>query len=440
MHGNLLLTRYITTQIRTIILNESSYQDDNNKEYIMRIAIIGAGVGGLTLALSLLDTGITDIHIYESSSKISELGVGINVLPHAMREMEKLGLLDELISVGVETSELKYFTHKGQLIWHEERGVNAGYKWPQISIHRGHLIKTLHNALEERLGADRINTSHHLNDFIKNEDGTVTAIFNGKSNTVDCLIGCDGIHSVVRKKLFPNEGAPKWDGITMWRGVSEIKPFLKEDAMVIAGRSEHRMVMYPISKHLNEKGKVMINWVAKHKTTIAQDMPKQDWVHQVGPTDMPIYFKNFDFVNVTSLIENASAIYKYPQVDRDPLSTWDFGNITLLGDAAHPMYPSGSNGASQAILDAGVLSQQLATQSSIAKAVKNYDSERRAQTTEIVLKNRQAGPERIIDVVETRAPDGFDKLDDVISKTELAEISMSYKKSAGFDKQTLNHG
>jgi len=405
----------------------------------MRIAIIGAGVGGLTLALSLLEVGISDIHIYESSTGISELGVGINVLPHAMREMDKLGLLDELISVSVETSELKYFTQKGQLIWHEERGVNAGYKWPQISIHRGHLIKALHSAVLERLGADRIHTSHQLNDFTKNKDGTVTAIFNGSSNTVDCLIGCDGIHSAVRKKLYPNEGAPKWDGITMWRGVSEVKPFLKEDAMVIAGRSEHRMVMYPISKHLNDEGKVQINWVAKHKTTTAQAMPKQDWVHKVGSADMPQYFKNFDFINVTSLIENATAIYKYPQVDRDPLPSWDFGNVTLLGDAAHPMYPSGSNGASQAILDVGVLSQQLASQSTIAQAISNYDNERRIKTSEIVLKNRQAGPERIIDVVETRAPDGFDHLDDVISQSELNEISMSYKKSAGFDKQTLNH-
>jgi len=225
----------------------------------------------------------------------------------------------------------------------------------------------------------------------------------------------------------------------MWRGVSEVKPFLKEDAMVIAGRSEHRMVMYPISKHLNDEGKVQINWVAKHKTTTAQAMPKQDWVHKVGSADMPQYFKNFDFINVTSLIENATAIYKYPQVDRDPLPSWDFGNVTLLGDAAHPMYPSGSNGASQAILDVGVLSQQLASQSTIAQAISNYDNERRIKTSEIVLKNRQAGPERIIDVVETRAPDGFDHLDDVISQSELNEISMSYKKSAGFDKQTLNH-
>ena len=404
----------------------------------MRIAIIGAGVGGLTLALSLLNVGIRDIHIYESSSAISELGVGINVLPHAMREMEKLGLLDELISVSVETSELKYFTQQGQLIWHEERGVNAGYKWPQISIHRGHLIKTLYEAVLNRLGSDRIHTNHHLNDFKKNEDGSVTAIFNGTANTVDCLIGCDGIHSAVRKKLYPNEGAPKWDGITMWRGVSEVKPFLKEDAMVIAGRSEHRMVIYPISKHLNSEGKILINWVAKHKTTNAQAMPKQDWIHQVGPTDMPKYFNNFDFVNVTDLIKSANAIYKYPQVDRDPLPSWDFGNVTLLGDAAHPMYPSGSNGASQAILDAGVLSQELIEQSSVAHAIKNYDNERRTITTEIVLKNRKAGPERCIDVVEARAPNGFEQLDDVISQSELKEISMSYKKSAGFDKQILN--
>lgn len=405
----------------------------------MEIAIIGAGVGGLTLALSLLNVGIRNIHIYESSSKVNELGVGINVLPHAMREMEKLGLLEELLAVSVETSELQYFTQQGQFIWKESRGINAGYNWPQISIHRGHLIKVLHEAVLQRLGFDRIHTNHKLNDFKQNNNDSVTAIFNNYSKTIDCLIGCDGIHSTVRNTLYPNEGSPKWNGITMWRGVSLMSPFLASDSMIIAGRSEHRLVVYPISKHLNSEGKFLINWVAKHKTTNAQEMPKQDWIHKVDHTEMPDYFKNFDFLNMTGLKVNATAIYKYPEVDRDPLPDWAFGNITLLGDAAHPMYPSGSNGASQAILDASVLSRQLAKQPTIAKAIKIYDNERRTSTAEIVLENRQSGPEKCIDIVENRAPDGFVTLDDVISQEELGEISTSYKKTAGFDQHILNN-
>jgi 5-methylphenazine-1-carboxylate 1-monooxygenase len=405
----------------------------------MKVAIIGAGVGGLTLALSMLKAGISDINIYESSSKINELGVGINILPHAMREMEELGLDEKLVAVSVETSELQYFTQKGQFIWGEKRGIRAGYNWPQISIHRGSLIKVLYDAVLQRLGSDRVHTNHELNDYEKNNDGSVTAFFDDYSVTTDLLVACDGIHSTVRKKLYPNEGAPKWGGITMWRGVSLMTPFLPDDSMVIAGRSEHRLVIYPISKHLNSDGKVLINWIAKHKTTKAQEMPKQDWVHSVSKKEIPEYFKNFDFLKFEALVENASAIYKYPQVDRDPLPSWNFENVTLLGDAAHPMYPSGSNGASQAILDASCLTQQLVNQSTVIDAIENYDEIRRVNTAEIVLKNRQAGPERCIDVVEDRAPDGFSTLADVISQQELKEMSSSYKKMAGFDPNILNN-
>ena len=259
----------------------------------MKVLIIGGGIGGLTFALSLLSTGIRNIHIYESSSKINELGVGINILPHAMREMEKLDLLTNLISVSVETSELQYFTKDGQLIWKEKRGKNAGHNWPQISIHRGRLIKVLYEAVLERLGPERIHTNHRLDDFKQNSDGSVTAIFNSVTQNADCLIGCDGIHSVVRKKLYPNEGPAKWNGITMWRGVSQMNVnSIISDSMIIAGSSEHRLVTYPILEQLNPRKETLINWVAKHKTTDAQEMPKQSWIHEVKQTEMPEYFKN----------------------------------------------------------------------------------------------------------------------------------------------------
>lgn len=405
----------------------------------MKVAIIGAGVGGLTLTLSMLDAGIKDIDIYESAPEISELGVGINILPHAMRELEELGLLQNLMKVGVETSQLLYYTTQGQLIWEEARGKNKGYNWPQISIHRGHLIKVLYEKVLEKLGPQRIHTNHHLNNIKKNNDGSVTALFNDSSTTADCLIACDGIHSTVRKIFYPHEGSPKWNGITMWRGVSLMKPFLKNNSMVVAGSTNHRMVLYPISKEVNTEGKILINWIAKHKTTNAQLMPTEDWVHEVNPEELPLSFQDFEFLNISKLIKNSTAIYKYPMIDRDPLDNWDFGNITLLGDAAHPMYPSGSNGASQAIIDARFLSQQLALKPDIKKAIKTYDAKRRTTTEAIVLANRKTGPEKCIDIVEQRAPDGFINIDDVISKKELKEISSSYKRTAGFDPQTLNN-
>ena len=259
----------------------------------------------------------------------------------------------------------------------------------------------------QRLGFERIHTNHHLNNFEQNDDGSVTAIFDDSSVTVDCLIGCDGIHSVVRSVLYPDEGAPKWSGITMWRGISLIEPFLEGNSMVVAGSTNHRMVLYPISKQVDSAGKSLINWIAKHKTNHAQVMPKQDWIHEVEQSEMPESFNDFEFLNLKYLKINASAIYKYPMVDRDPLPSWDFYNITLLGDAAHPMYPSGSNGASQAIIDARVLSHQLVKQSSIASAIKAYDKERRTATESIVLSNRQTGPERCIDIDEKEHPKDF---------------------------------
>lgn len=404
----------------------------------MEVAIIGAGVGGLTLSLLLHKYGIKNIHIYESSEEVSELGVGINILPHAMREMANLGLQEKLLSVSVETSELKYLTQQGQFIWKEKRGISAGYHWPQISIHRGQLINILYQEVIKKIGSNRIHTSHKLQTLKQNPDNSVTAIFDNTEKTVDCLIGCDGIHSTVRKKFYPNEGAPKWDGITMWRGTSLMDPGYIDNSMIIAGRSQHRMVMYPISKSNINGEKQLINWIAKHKTTTAQEMPKQDWIHEVKKSEVPEHFKNFEFLEVSNLINNASAIYKYPQVDRDPLPNWNFGNVTLLGDAAHPMYPSGSNGASQAIIDASVLSQFLVQKTSIEDALSAYDDDRRPSTAEIVYKNRQAGPEQCIDIVEDRAPKGFTSLKDIISHHELSTISSSYKKAAGFDPQTLN--
>lgn len=402
----------------------------------MRIGIIGAGVGGLTLALSLIKKGFRDINVYEASEQINELGVGINVLPHAMRVMDELNLLEELVKNSVETNNLKYFTKNGQLILTDKRGKNAGYQWPQISIHRSHLITILHQALSARLGKDRIHTNHRFTHFARNPDHSITAFFANKTEEFDLLIGCDGIHSVVRKALYPGEGAPKWDGITMWRAVSYMPASEMYESMIIAGKSEHRMVIYPIEKKSN--GHYLINWVAKHKTDNAQAMPKQDWVHKVDKHEIPEYFENYGFLEISELISNAQAIYKYPQVDRDPLPTWNFQNITLLGDAAHPMYPSGSNGASQAILDAESLARYLRSEDSISLGIEKYDADRRTATTEIVLKNRKAGPERCIDVVETRAPEGFYRIEDVISNHELQSILSDYKKAAGFDRTTLS--
>lgn len=413
----------------------------------MKIAIIGGGIGGMTLALSLHDAGLADVDIYESAHTISELGVGINVLPHAVRELTELGLLDGLSAAGIPTGELVFYSKHGQRIWGEPRGRAAGYNWPQFSIHRGELLKVLHQAVADRLGQTRVHTGRHLVRFGQ-EDGKVWGEFVDRAGKASArrveaalLVACDGVHSVVRQQLYPDEGPPKWNGITMWRGVTEGNPFLSGRTMLMAGYFQRRVVIYPISKRHEDQGQALINWVAEFKVADDQPMPPQDWAHTARLEDAlaPFASFTFDFLDVPALMRQAETIYQYPMVDRDPLPSWDFGRVTLLGDAAHPMYPVGSNGASQAIIDARVLARELAIQPSIEHAVAAYDAARRPATAAVVQANRKVGPEQCMEIVEQRAPDGFTDLDEVISQQELEDISRSYKRTAGFDPDLLNN-
>jgi 2-polyprenyl-6-methoxyphenol hydroxylase-like FAD-dependent oxidoreductase len=414
----------------------------------VKVAIVGGGIGGMTLALSLHDAGISDIDVYETVPAIKELGVGINVLPHAVRELTELGLLDALYATGIPTAELVYYSKHGQRIWGEPRGLAAGYKWPQFSVHRGELLGILYRAVRRRLGNERVHTGHHLVRFGHDTPRRVWGEFIDRASgaevgrvEADLLVAADGIHSVARDTLFPDEGPPKWNGITMWRGVTVAKPFLTGRTMIFAGHFRQRMVIYPISRRHEDQGGSLINWVAELKTADDQPMPRQDWEYVARRDEVLDAFHSyvFDFLDVPALIRGAEAIYQYPMVDRDPLPTWNFGRVTLLGDAAHPMYPVGSNGASQAILDARLLARELAEQSSIDRAIARYDAERRPATAAVVQANRRVGPEKCLEIVEERAPNGFTNLDSIISQQELEEISRSYKRAAGFDPEMLNN-
>jgi 2-polyprenyl-6-methoxyphenol hydroxylase-like FAD-dependent oxidoreductase len=406
----------------------------------MKCIVAGGGIGGMALALSLHDAGLRDLEIYESAPAVRELGVGINVLPHAVRELTELGLLEELSAAGVPTAELAYYSRRGQRIWAEPRGVAAGYRWPQFSIHRGDLLGLLYRAVVARIGAGRVRVGRHLVRFGQGNGRAWAEFSDGSRAEGDLLIGCDGIHSVVRRGFHPGEGPPKWNGITMWRGVTAGRPFLSGRTMIMAGHFGRRMVVYPISKRHEDQGRALINWVAEFRNASDQPMPLQDWEHTARAEDAlgPFASFVFDFLDVPAMIRDAQAIYQYPMVDRDPLPSWDFGRVTLLGDAAHPMFPVGSNGASQAVIDARVLARELALQPSVEAAVAAYDAARRPATSAIVLANRQVGPERCMDIVEERAPGGFEDLSAVISQEELQEISSGYKRTAGFDPEVLN--
>jgi 2-polyprenyl-6-methoxyphenol hydroxylase-like FAD-dependent oxidoreductase len=326
-------------------------------------------------------------------------------------------------------------------------GLAEGYRWPQISIHRGQLLGVLYRAVLDRLGPAHVHTGHHLARFGQ-QDGGVWGEFVDRATgaavghiETDLLVGCDGIHSVVRQTLYPDEGPPRWNGITMWRGVTVGEPFLSGRTMAYAGYVGREMVVYPISKHHEKQGTALINWVAMFKTAADQPMPRQDWNHTARLEEalQPFASFVFDFLDMPALMRGAEIIYQYPMVDREPLPTWDFGRVTLLGDAAHPMYPMGGNGASQSVVDARVLARELALQPAIEAAVTAYDAVRRPATAAVVQANRQGSTERILNIVEERAPGGFTNIDDVISRQELEEIAGAYKRTTGADREMLNN-
>lgn len=409
----------------------------------MTVLVAGAGIGGLTLALSLHQAGLP-VRVFETASEVKPLGVGINLLPHAVRELDELGLLPRLDSLGVRTAELAYYSKRGQLIWREPRGEAAGYKWPQISVHRGRLQLMLLDAVRERLGAEAIATGRHLHDW-RDDGEAVTARFTDRQSgaareeTGALLIGCDGIHSALRGRLYPDEGAPIWNGAILWRGIARAKPYLTGRSMIMAGHEFQKFVCYPISTP-DAEGKALINFIAERKFAPDHQWRREDWNRRGAPADFLPQFEawRFDWLDVPALIRAAEAVYEYPMVDRDPLPRWSAGRATLLGDAAHAMYPIGSNGASQAILDARVLTREILAHGMTAEALEAYEAERRPATAQIVLANRRNGPEQVMQRVEELAPEGFQRIEEVLDPAELEETASGYKRLAGFDKEALN--
>ena len=411
----------------------------------MHVTIVGGGIGGLTLALMLKARRIT-CRIYEASPRIRELGVGINVLPHAIAELGELGLLARLDAVGVRTRELIYANRFGQEIWREPRGVDAGYDVPQFSIHRGHLQGVLRDAVVERLGRKAIHGGHRLTGFSQGE-GEVKARFaraaSGRSLTVpaDILVGCDGIHSTVRKRLYPGEVGLKWNGVLMWRGATVAKGFLDGRTMIVGGGFNNKLVLYPIGKGTRPRTQ-LINWVVTYRMGDGSVPPprREDWNRHGTLDELMPHVARFStpHVDLVKLVKRAPAFFEYPMADRDPLPRWTHGRVTLLGDAAHPMYPVGSNGASQAILDARCLADLLVAGEHPRQALAAYEAERLPKTAEIVHNNRKGGPEGVIDEVERLAPDGFVDIDDVLSHRDREAIVKGYAQLAGFAKEQVN--
>jgi 2-polyprenyl-6-methoxyphenol hydroxylase-like FAD-dependent oxidoreductase len=410
----------------------------------MTVLIAGGGIGGLALALSLHQIGVK-CRVFESVPEIKPLGVGINVLPHACRELIELGLLDELDRTGIRTSELAYYSKHGKPIWSEPRGLEAGYKWPQFSIHRGELQDILLRAAIARIGAENVLTGRHVSHWEETANG-VRVFFTGRrgenlpSEDGSLLVACDGIHSTIRGKLFPEEGPPLWAKRILWRGVTKAKPFLTGRSMIMAGYQQVKFVAYPISREDSERGEPMINWIAERELAADYDWRREDYNRKGKREEFAPWFDDwkFDWLDVPGLIRDAEYFYEYPLVDRDPLERWTFGRVTLMGDAAHPMYPIGSNGSSQAILDARVLAREIQDKGETNAALAAYEAERRPATTQLVMLNRGNGPEQVMQMVEERAPQGFKVVTEVLSQEELEGIANNYKRVAGFQVEALN--
>jgi 2-polyprenyl-6-methoxyphenol hydroxylase-like FAD-dependent oxidoreductase len=411
----------------------------------MKVIIAGGGIGGLTTALMLHARNI-DCDVYEQAEAIRELGVGINTLPHSIRELAELGLLDQLNSVGIPTNELIYANRFGQEIWREARGVGAGYRFPQFSIHRGRLQGVIYQAARARLGDSRIYTGHRLGAFEEDASG-VRAYFFDRSGSHrataygDALVGADGIHSVVRAALFPNEGPPTWNGIMAWRGATEWPVFLDGRSMIVAGGLAAKLVIYPIAQGSRRDNR-LTNWAVTAKLSDGSVPPprKEDWSRPGRISDLMPHASLFRIphLDVRRLIEGTAEFWEYPLCDRDPLPYWSRGRVTLLGDAAHPMYPVGSNGASQAILDARALANKLVTAEHPNHALWEYERDRLPPTAQIVYKNRQGGPEGVIDMIERIAPDGFGNIEDILPFGQREAIVRGYASAAGYALEQVN--
>ena len=409
----------------------------------MNVIIVGGGIGGFTLALFLHRAGVR-CRIFELAAEIRPLGVGINILPHASRELGELGLESALARVSVLTREAVFFNRFGQLIYREALGRYGGYDDPQYSIHRGELQKVLVTAAAERLGPDCIFAGWKCVGVDQDATGATVQFQHTATGEplapqhADVVVACDGLRSVVRKALHPHEGAPLYSGVNMWRGVSVWPSILSGASMIRAGwLTSGKMVIYPIRDNVDGRGNQLVNWVAELET------PKyktRDWSRPGDIDDFIAAFADwhFDWLDVPALIREAQSILEFPMVDQDPLPWWSRGRVTLLGDAAHPMYPRGSNGAGQAILDARALADALVVHRDPVDALKAYEAKRLPLTAEVVRMNRKNPPDAILrEVFERTGDQPFSRIEDIISEEELVALSEGYKRVAGFDRQSL---
>ncbi|MFC9466871.1 FAD-dependent monooxygenase [Streptomyces coelicoflavus] len=412
----------------------------------MKIVIAGAGIGGLVAALSLHAAGLRDVRVLEAVPRIRPFGAGVNVQPNAVRELAALGLAESLAHAGTELTELSYHNHLGQRIWYEPRGRASDCDWPQLAVHRGVLQSILVDAVHDRLGPDALTTDARVTGFDPLDGGGTEVLLAHRcgdrpdsSIRADVLVGADGLRSAVRRTLYPEEGEPRANGTTVWRGVNRSTPFQGGRSMVVMGDGRWKAVIYPLAGRPDADGLVLVNWAVSRAAT-PQDTERDPGQEPPPGDGFPGAVSDWTCgdLRLRTVLAGAGSVGSFPMLDRDPLPRWSFGPVTLLGDAAHAMAPMGSSATTQAVLDARGLAHALATHRDPVRALAAYDRDRRPPMNRLQLLNRAKGPELVIDLAQERAPGGFRRVEDVIPAARLARVAESYARAAGFDTESVN--
>ena len=408
------------------------------------VIIAGGGIGGLATALTLQQIGVPCV-VYEAVREMRPLGVGINLQPNAVRELYDLGIGPaEMDRVGLPAREWALVGLNGHDIYSETRGREAGYNWPQYAVHRGHFHMLLHETFVARAGRDAVKLGARVIGYEKTPDGVTARIEHADGSASEAkgalLIGADGIHSAIRAQMHPNQPPIHWGGALMWRGVTMAKPIRTGSSFIGLGTHRHRMVIYPISHPDPRTGLAMINWIAEITLDPSAGWQQTGWFRQAEIKDFIHHFDGwtYDWLDVPALLNGAEVAYENPMIDRDPVSTWRDGPVALMGDAAHAMYPTGSNGASQAIVDARTLGACMVAHGVTPAALAAYDEKLCGPISQVILRNRGAGPFGLLNMVDERCGGVFDNIDDVISARERADFMAGYKAAAGFAIETLN--
>ena len=409
-----------------------------------RVIIAGGGIGGFATALTLQQIGVPCV-VIEQVAELKPLGVGINLQPNAVRELMDLGFTaKDMNTFGVEAREWALVGRQGQEIYAELRGRDAGYHWPQYAAHRGQFHMALYQRFREFAGDASIRLGARATAYHTLDDGRVKVTLdtgNGSDEvTGRLLIGADGIHSAIRAQMHPQQPPIHWGGAILWRGTTLAWPVRTGSSFVGLGDHRHRIVIYPISAPDPATGLSLINWIAEVTYDDPSAWDRTGWYNRVEIGDFIHHFEDwtYDWLDVPALIRGADTAFENPMIDRDPVPTWVDGPVALIGDAAHPMYPTGSNGASQAIIDARVLGAKFIEYGVNESALAAYNEQLCGPVSEVVLRNRGAGPFGLLNLVNERCGGEFDNIETVVPRDEREEFMACYKAAAGFARDTLN--